>query len=628
MFAQGIENYLARAQELAKKKGDDPQAFEALLHLIDTERENALQEKTLTSFFQGEAEFYKGQYELALKHYLESRSIPHFEFYCYRSSAYVSKERGNLSKAKTFCKKALAIYPEDYMSLLLLDSLQEIEATQHPENSLEKETEELAGNFEQRPPEEDLFIADFKPSPPSMQRSETSMNTDANLFSFPRSGNPAATAALTQRLYHPSDEPSFSGSDIKSEEHVPTSPYDMNFMNSENELEVSLESFHRAQSSFVDQYLDQYTKRSPLPDHCLYILHGWNETEQEQKNNIPNDPTYISFFLVDSLRKTSGGYFLRWNQKGIVINPGKGFMRNFHRAGLHIRDIDAVIVTQGNPKAYADSKEIYDLNYRLNSTGKGLQVIHYYLNQKAYQELSSVLKPNFKQERDTVHCLELFQDSPDIEKVELYPGISMHYFSPSAHEGFSHNKIYSQEKSAKALSSLGVRFDLKLPSEYLSDKGRVKQTISLGYVSGNGWSPLIGHHLGPCDILIAGFGTTNSNDFNKESYLDDCLGFSGSYSLFEETSPKLMLCTEFSGREGDLRLEVVKKMRQLYSQSQRNHKQPGSVLPADIGLFVDLKTQQIRCSLTQALVDATSIQVVRSSPAFGRLNYLAPSCTL
>ena len=82
----------------------------------------------------------------------------------------------------------------------------------------------------------------------------------------------------------------------------------------------------------------------------------------------------------------------------------------------------------GRSESCADIRRIYDLTYQLNRTGKNLHVIHYYLNPKAHQELSGWLKPHFKQERHSVHCLELFLDSSDIEKVDEGSGIRLHDF--------------------------------------------------------------------------------------------------------------------------------------------------------------------------------------------------------
>ena len=300
-------------------------------------------------------------------------------------------------------------------------------------------------------------------------------------------------------------------------------------------------------------------------------------------------------------------------------------MKNFHKQGLHIKDIDFVIVTRDNPDAYADVKEIYELNVQLNKVASELQIIHYYLNQKAYQELSPTLKPHYKQERNAIHRLELFVDSPDVEKLDLDNGIALCYFPVASHEAFYHNQD-KERRGATAHSCLGIRLELKTNQDKPPGASIERPILRLGYVSGTSWSPLLSHHLGNCDLLITGIGNINANDYNKVKYCDEGLGFLGTFSLLEEIAPKLLLCCEFNGREGDVRVEAIKKMRQEYSKSTRPSRTIPVVLPGDDGLLVDLKNLQVRCSINNAFVDPAHVRVVKTVDSFGGLQYLSPEC--
>jgi glyoxylase-like metal-dependent hydrolase (beta-lactamase superfamily II) len=46
-----------------------------------------------------------------------------------------------------------------------------------------------------------------------------------------------------------------------------------------------------------------------------------------------------------------GGYFLKWRGKGIVIDPGFDFIDNFHDAGYHMREVDAVLVSHNHTRS-------------------------------------------------------------------------------------------------------------------------------------------------------------------------------------------------------------------------------------------------------------------------------------
>lgn len=479
------------------------------------------------------------------------------------------------------------------------------------------------------------------------------MNTEAEIFSAPKTPNTGVTESLTQRLYPTmtvtSETTPFSSQPNKSidaaynelhrlansaiaTETASTSKFIATSLGidstTSHDLEQRIQAFQSSQTELIQEYHNLSQQRSTLLDHCLYILQGWHfpqGTASASKSFF--ETPFTSFLLTEHSRQTSGGFFLRWNGKGIVINPGRHFVDFFHRQGLHIKDIDFVIVTKDDPEAYIDVKEIYELNRQLNKISPELQVIHYYLNSKAHQELSSILKPYFRQARHTIHNLELFLDSPDVEKIELGDGIQLNYFLAESQEIFTKNVHSKQESHQKNSSTLGIRLNLQsYESKGASYRGMPEAEIRIGYVSGVAWSPLLAHHLGSCDLLLTGFGNTHPNDYGKLSYNTDSLGYHGTFSLLEEVSPRLMLCSEFEGREGDIRIEIIKKMRQEYAQTNHSARNTPVVLPADIGLLVDLKTLHIQCSVTQAFIDPTQVHVVKLVDGFGNLRYLAPIC--
>ncbi|MFQ5729395.1 MAG: hypothetical protein ACE5GN_03445 [Waddliaceae bacterium] len=285
---------------------------------------------------------------------------------------------------------------------------------------------------------------------------------------------------------------------------------------------------------------------------------------------------------------------------------------------MYSKDITHVIVTGEAPEAYKDVKRIYDLNYHLNKINPELQVIHYYLNHKVYKELSSVLKPNFKQERNTVHSLELFLDSPDVEKEELGNEVTLNFFAISSRGGFMAGSDFKETPKTELTNSMGIRLDFK----------REGKSTKIGYISGAAWSPLIAHNLGSCDILITGFGNTNPNDYGKLNYNETTLGYFGTYTLLEEVKPRLLFCTEFDGREGDIRLEVTKKLRKEYETANSPSQSLPTILPADNGLFVDLESLRIECSVSKTLLDPKDVLVVKTNDTFGGLRYLSPKCLL
>ncbi len=535
----------------------EAQSIELVLESIEKFIQEAYDDKELVQFLKGEGEYYQGRYDQALQHYLLARSIPQFQFFCNRASAHIAFNKGQMEKADRFVEKALSSVPNDRELLALKQKMQE--PTPNPTPTPNDET------------------------PASFESEEEEYSLDLSKMNFKEQEQ---DQYIAEKL----------GSDLTLE----------------HAIEERTKAFGQLRSELITEYLNQSEKREDQIEKGVYILNGTCSASKEMP------PAARFLYGKRQTPLSCSGFYIRWEGKGIVVNPGESFLENFHEQNLFVKDIDYVIITRDNPRAYADIKRIYNLNYQLNQVSPELHVINYYLNQKAYEELGHTLKPHFKQERDTVHCLELFLDSPDVENIQLDNGILLHYFSTTPRDSFFPSSDKSQLGSQTPYS-LGIRFDLSSIEE--------NKVLSLGYVTGTSWSPLIAHNLGRCDLLITGFGTTNLNDYSKLNYTDGNLGYYGTFSLTEATEPRLVICTEFSGREGDVRLEIAKKLRSELNLSEDKASKT-QVLPGDPGLTVDLQTFTIQCSVTRKSLDPSNVRVVKTHETFGHLQYLAPDCIL
>lgn len=518
-----FQTYFEQVQHLAEKAKTDSATRNLLLQMIQDEMTSS-EENPYEEFLKGDFAFFNENYQDALKHYLLCKSIPYYKLFCFRASAYLAKETGNISKTKDFIEKALQIYTDDVPTKQLL---------------------------------QDLNVVENKPlAPLHVTKLPTGIKLPTPTSERPR---PHAHATTSEVLTH------------------------------------SIALFHQKQEQLLGDYMEMLESRSEPSENALYVLQGWKENPQK---------TTLMHLLTQDAYRTAGGFFIRWNGKGIVINPGKHFLDLFHRQGLHIRDIHYVIVTNEDPNTYTEIEEIYNLNYQLNQNRAGLQVIHYYLNPKTHDALAQKLKPNFKQERNMMHCLEIFLDSPEIEKIVLNEDIILTYFPTS-----------------KDHANLAMKLELRSRHRETGDL----QSISIAYLSNAPWSSYLSQKLGHCDLLIAGFGHTTLDDYSKNSYNNDCLGYHGTYSLMESVRPQLMLCSDFDGREGDIRLEVVKLLRQQYMETHPTE-QPPVILPADSKLVLDLMNLHVQCSITSVKVHPLHVSVIKTTEGGGHLQYLSPHC--
>ena len=62
-------------------------------------------------------------------------------------------------------------------------------------------------------------------------------------------------------------------------------------------------------------------------------------------------------------KRPGGGYFLIWNNKGIVIDRGFDFICNLYSAGYSLADIDAIFVTHSHVDHMGDLFPLLTLIY-------------------------------------------------------------------------------------------------------------------------------------------------------------------------------------------------------------------------------------------------------------------------
>jgi tetratricopeptide (TPR) repeat protein len=551
MNVEKFQIYLEHMQEMVSKRIANPALQKEIIARIESESQNSEPDPHSEAFFQAELLFHSGQYEQSLKHYLAAKGIPFFQFFCYRASSAIAHNRGQNERALSFAEKAAMLWKGDP----IIEGILNLQQASPTATALVVETPSVTPSSI---PPSSISSSNIPKEP--LAHVEQSTAKPKLIFEQPRNSHPQ-----------------------QPEETCP--------------LALAIESFKTQEQLLTNAYLERTHNQNNLPSNYLCSLTGWNFTPSGDISDI------APLLLVESTRQHSGGHYLRWHGKGIVINPGRGFMHNFHAHGLCVRDIDFVIVTKDTEEAHEDIRAIYDLNQHLNKCASELQIIHYYLHQQTFQKLATALKPSFKQARNTIHNLEIFVDSPEVETIELTSLISLHYFLACS------SPHTTKAEDTRCKTNLGLKLELS------SNTGI--ETFELAYLSGMGWSPVIAQHLGSCDLLLAAFGNTDLKDLARQAYTDQALGFHGCATLISEIAPRLMLLTEFGGREGDIRLEATKKLRNEVPAADT------TIMPADIGMVIDLDDITIQCSLSKTYNPATHTHVTSSRSQFGRLQYLS-----
>lgn len=283
--------------------------------------------------------------------------------------------------------------------------------------------------------------------------------------------------------------------------------------------------------------------------------------------------------------KTTGGFFFSYDGFGVAVNPGKQFLQRFHDTGHHISEIDAVVVTRDEQEDVQDLFAIYQLNLQCNLHTSEFHLIRYFLHPSVYRRASTQLKPHFKQERNFLSSLDLFEDR---ETLDLSNRIKMTYMNAdAAKEG-----------------GLALVFDL--------------QTKRIGYFARAPYSVDCLHKLNQCDVLILGFDETNSQDLMMHAQMEQSLGFTGTFNLCSELAPKVAFVVEHSGNSGDIRMELLKRLK-MSLQKVGN----GTLLfPVECGLQLDMASMKLE-GTTEEWIDLKDVRVIQPDGAYSPLHFIS-----
>lgn len=305
-----------------------------------------------------------------------------------------------------------------------------------------------------------------------------------------------------------------------------------------------------------EKYLDR--KRSGRDD-TLSILRGWSSA--------------VTLLDGSERRWRGGGYFLKWRGRGIVIDPGFDFLRNFHDAGYHGEEINVVMISHNHPDHKYDMGAIDDLQYELykrqvgRSSGRGKGAKPYLPicdEDSARVTGFSIDRP--KHRHHPVHFCSGFPQPIDLRQhavripVRVIPFCVKHGIDVPNAMGFILELVDEQQHVLR----IGYTGD----TEYFSD---------------------LHTHLADCDVLIAHISEPDPDELQDKHILKrNHLGYQGTVQLLKECKPKLALIGEFWAGHADLRMLLARGLK------ERSGVNP--LLPAGIGMNVRLPSLEIECT--------------------------------
>ena len=329
------------------------------------------------------------------------------------------------------------------------------------------------------------------------------------------------------------------------------------------------------QQKYCEKYENDKGKRKWLNENYILCLKGWSSSTPE-----------FSWMLTENNLKCGGGFYIRYYDHGIVIDPGINYMENLHRNNLYVQDIDIVIVTHNHIDHNVDLLAIFDMSYQ---TGKE---IRYYLDSKTYEKCTKEIDDIEKQKGGLVK--KIYPDAAERERNINIPV-----------KGANDIALKICQTDHNCEGSFGFKL-------YLDNK-------IVGYTSDTKCTEPILGFFKDVDIVIANISATNDKDLVLAEQKQTHLGVTGTYKLLDAMEKENVVCllSEFWGGLGDIRLELVKTLKGYLSDKLVD------IIPTDIGIVYFIFENMFLCSSCEEKATRDNIKFVRTN---GSIKSICTNC--
>ena len=308
--------------------------------------------------------------------------------------------------------------------------------------------------------------------------------------------------------------------------------------------------------------------RSSNKNNELVVLRRWNS----------NTPLLAEH---QSASNKGGGYFISYNDFGIVIDPGYNFIENFASAGYKLDDIDAIFITHAHDDHTMHLEGLFSmLNKRRKYQGDPKK-IDLYLNLGSFKKFSAIIN------------LSKGSTTPFINKIVLL----------NAHQNISINDDIGLF-TTHAKHDENITLDYSLGFTFVFNKRLTTGKRILKFTSDTAWNTdnekinyeqFSEYYIEKPNILICHLGSITENEINdydiKKSLVeneihlyDNHLGLIGTLAEIEKWDPEITLVSEFGLELEHIRIDLVKLLS--------NHLKK-FVFPVDLNFRINIDSLEI-----------------------------------
>ena len=324
------------------------------------------------------------------------------------------------------------------------------------------------------------------------------------------------------------------------------------------------DSKEKTEKEFVERISEKKEITDEL-DGTFYVLKRWNSITPRYPQAGPSE-------------SYGGGYFIIWNKKGIVVDPGYDFLRFFYKEGFGVLNIDLIIVTHAHDDHCQDLEAIFSVLHKLNVSGyaHNIDLVISEGVQIKYSRLLTIM-------RQYVHDV-ILQPSHQIDPstisgkqydVEVRATMTNHHEEPWMKNNTGFGLLVSFKKDNETIFRIGLTGDTAF------------------------WNG-IEREFELTDLLVEHIGTFGSSNY----HLTDV----GCIELLQrvQTAPRLVVVSEFGEELRSNRVNVCTLIETVANRfSTQNTRVP--VFAGDVDLKIKIPGLKIFCAETGRFEDYTEI---------------------
>jgi len=300
-----------------------------------------------------------------------------------------------------------------------------------------------------------------------------------------------------------------------------------------------------------------------------------------------------------------GGYFLYHNGKGIVIDPGFNFLKNFYQEGFNFADIDAVMVTHAHIDHTIDLEPILTIIDRINKN----------IREEARKEAENEgtnkeeVKEIYEEKIEKMtKKIDLFLNKGTLQKYkELICCTRMTCIEGIYELEAGKSLPLSEEYGGIKLFPMKAKHDEILDSEHCLGYVIEVDGKRIGLTGDTGWDPdgsigdqykelspdLMITHIGSIKKKELGYIYETTQEGKNSCFYPTHLGLLGVTKILDVVRPELAIISEFGEELKDQRVYISQKVGEVTKVK---------CLPGDIGLYIRISDLTVFCEASRQFV--------------------------